>query len=327
MRPEPARTRPRVCLVHLVRAANGLAPLLAFLASYRERSAGVEHELVLAMKGFTSEQAAGAHLRAASGLDAQVVHLADEGLDLDAYAHVARELRRERYCFMNSYSSILAEDWLAKLDGALSRPGVGLVGATGSWASARSQALYAQGLPTAYRAVYPDRRWMREQFRALEAERAGAGSPRLAGLREQLNTWRATLQAVRSFPAFPAPHLRTNAFMIEGALLARLRLRQARRKLHAYQLESGRASITRQVSRLGLRSLVVDADGKTFDEQEWDRSRTFWQHDQEGLMVADNQTEVYAGADRERRLLLSRYAWGLRADPTAPPESRANRTV
>lgn len=269
------------------------------------------------MKGF-SHEAAAPYLRVTDGLQPEVSFVSDEGLDLDAYAQVARQVRRARYCFVNSYSSVLVDDWLAKLDTALSQPGVGLVGATGSWASPRSQALYAMGLPTAYRAAFEDRRWMRDQFRELQRERGENARGRLPGLRDELNTWRATFQAVRAFPPFPSPHLRTNAFMIQDEILAQLRLRRSRMKLHAYQLESGRRSITRQVAQLGLRVLVVDADGTTFDPEEWDRSRTFWQHDQEGLMVADNQTNAYARGDRDRRVLLSRYAWGARADPVEP---------
>jgi hypothetical protein len=320
-------TRARVCLVHLVRAANELAPLRSFLESYRDHSAGVDHNLVLAMKGFESRAAATPALDLAHGLQAEVRFLADEGLDIDSYAHLARELRRERYCFMNSYCTVLADDWLAKLDAALSQPTAGLVGATGSWASPRSQALYARGVPSAYRAVFPDRKWMNRQFRALRRERSEIGRGRPAALRDGMNTWRATIQAARSFPPFPSPHLRTNAFMISGHVLARLRLRQARRKLHAYQLESGRNSITRQILRLGLRVLVVDAQGTAFEPDDWHESKTFWQHDQERLLVADNQTEVYDRGDRDRRAMLARYAWGLRADPAAPGFSRTNTDV
>jgi hypothetical protein len=317
-------TGTRVSLVHLVHAANGLTRLRNFLDSYRAHSAGVEHDLILAMKGFESPAAAASTLDLIDGLRAEVSFIADEGLDIDSYARLARELGRERYCFVNSFCTVLADDWLAKLDAALSQPAVGLVGATGSWASPRSQALYARGMPSAYRTVFPDRQWMNRQFRALRGERGEIGR---SGLRDALNTWRATIQAARSFPAFPSPHLRTNAFMISGELLARLRLRETSRKLHAYQLESGRDSITRQILRLGLRVLVVGADGTVFDPDDWDRSRTFWQHDQEGLLVADNQTQVYERGDRDRRAMLARYAWGLRADPAAPGSSSTNTEV
>lgn len=321
--PTPAR----VCLVHLVRAANGLAPLQSFLDSYRVHSAGLEHDLVLALKGFESQAAAEPSMALAEGLNAQAVYLPDEGLDIDSYAELVRRLDRERYCFMNSYSRVLAEDWLAKLDAALSQPDAGLVGASGSWASARSQALYAKGVPSAYRAAFPDRRWMNEQFRLLRSERGEVAHGRVAAVREQLNMWRATLQSARSFPPFPAAHLRTNAFIVSRRVFAQLHLRQARRKLDAYQLESGRDSITRQVQRLGLHAFIVDAQGTSFATENWDRSRTFWQHDQEGLLVADNQTDVYARGDLDRRTLLARYAWGVRADPVPGGSSRTNSDV
>jgi hypothetical protein len=318
-------------VVHLVWAPLGPEPLREFLRSYHAHPCGAEHELSILLNGAGPKQPA-ASLRKAllselSDTEHRLISLERPMLDLAAYAEAARRLKHERLCFLNSYSVILADDWLAKLDTASSAPGVGLVGATGSWASARSQALHARGLPSAYRAVFPDRRWMREQFRDLQRERAADTHGRLAGVREQLNTWRATLQALRSFPPFPAPHVRTNAFMIDNELLLQLRLDRAKSKLDAYQLESGRRSITRQVSQLGLRALVVDAQGTAFQPEEWDQSRTFWQHEQEGLMVADNQTRTYALGGWERRVTLSRYAWGSRADPAPPGDSRTNTDV
>jgi hypothetical protein len=53
-------TRPGVggadppCVVHLVREANGLDNLRGFAEAFRAHPAGVDCELVLAMKGFTS---------------------------------------------------------------------------------------------------------------------------------------------------------------------------------------------------------------------------------------------------------------------------------
>jgi hypothetical protein len=89
-------------------------------------------------------------------------------------------------------------------------------------------------------------------------------------------------------------------------------------KQDAYKLENGRRSITRQLQRKGLRTLVVDRHGAVYDHEQWHHSRTFWQGDQEGLLVADNQTRWYADADADRRRLLSGFAWGPEADPTLP---------
>jgi len=52
-----------------------------------------------------------------------------------------------------------------------------------------------------------------------------------------------------------------------------------------------------------------------------DRSRTLWQGDQEGLLVADNQTLHYTHGDFELRHLLSTLAWGICADPEPSPDA------
>ncbi len=117
------------------------------------------------------------------------------------------------------------------------------------------------------------------------------------------------------YEPFPAYHLRTNAFMIAHSTLAGLELPSIREKHEAHLLENGRQSLTRQIQRKGLRTLVVDAGGDTFDHTRWNLSRTFWQGDQERLLVADNQTRRYRDADAARRRLLSSFAWGRDADP------------
>ena len=88
--------------------------------------------------------------------------------------------------------------------------------------------------------------------------------------------------------------------------------------MDAYRLENGRHNLTRQVQAMGLRTLVVARDGSRYDPEQWPLSRTLWQGDQEGLLVADNQTRSYAVGGLERRRLLSGFAWGPRADPSPP---------
>ena len=316
-----------LCLVHLVRAVNGTAPLASFLASYREHAAGVEHDLVLLLKGFSSREQAQAHLQLAHDLDARHLFVDDAGFDLDAYLLAAGQLAHERYCFVNSFSTVLVDGWLAMLDRALAQPRVGMVGASGSWASPRSQALRQRAyVPrSAYHAVFPDRRWMVEQFELLQGEQAGQAGVRLARVRRRINTWRSLLEILRSYGPFPSPHVRTNAFMLGADTLRQLDLARSRRKAQTYRLESGRHSITRQVQQLGLHTQVVGGDDTAFEPEEWHRSRTFWQGDQERLLVADNQTRAYAEGDLARRRLLAGLAWGKLADVTAPAPEHGGR--
>ncbi len=306
----------RPCVVHLVRAANGLAPFHAFLDAVDRHPPGLECDLVLAMKGFDRARDAEPYLERARHLSPEVLFFGDEGLDLGVYFAAAARLRRNRYCFLNSYSEPLTESWLAKLDMALSQPGVGLAGATGSWASTRSWVAYSLRLPSAYRGVLPDRRVAREGFASIDREREGAERRSTIGsLRARLSVLSQMPEQILAFEPFPAHHIRTNAFMISHATLAGLSLHPVRDKFDAYLLENGRRSITRQVQRLGLRTVVVDRAGRTYDHKEWHRSRTLWQGAQEGLLVADNQTRSYLAGDVNRRRLLSGFAWGASADP------------
>ena len=108
--------------------------------------------------------------------------------------------------------------------------------------------------------------------------------------------------------------------MIDSSTLARVRTYSLARKMDAYALEGGRHSLTRQVQAMGLRTLVVARDGSVYDHERWPLARTFWQGDQEQLLVADNQTRSYGDGGTDRRRLLSAFAWGAHADPHAPGE-------
>jgi hypothetical protein len=311
--PAPARSEP-LWLVHLVRAANPIEPLRRFLDSYRLQPAGVEHRLVLLFKGFRDPAAADAHRDLAGELSFEEIHVSDEGFDLSAYRQAADTLAGGRYCFLNSNSRILAPGWLGHLDRALSLPGTGLVGASGSWASMLSYALFHVGLPSAYGRVYPDRAATLAAFQQLERQRTGSTAS-VSAPRRWLATALALAASLKGFERFPSQHVRTNAFVIDHDTLMRTTNPALRSKADSHRLESGRDGLTRQVQRLGLGTVVVDRRGRAHAPPDWPASETFWQGAQRGLLVGDNQTADYDSADAARRLLLARYAWGERAAP------------
>jgi hypothetical protein len=313
-------------LVSCISCAPPMAsePFAAFLDSWRSPPPEADCDLVLAMKGFDGARQAESCLASARNLAPTALFFSDEGFDLGVYVAAAAQLRRDRYCFLNAYGDLLIEDWLAKLEAALREPEVRMAGATGSWASTHSWVTYSLGLPSAYRGLLPERYAARRAFLAIQFGRTGES--RRSGWRSlgpKLGSLPEMLQQFLAFERFPTCHLRTNAFMISHATLARLRLPPIRGKMDAYRLENGRSSITRQVQNLGLRTVVVDRGGASYDHDEWDRSYTLWQGDQEGLLVADNQTRSYPRAGEDRRKLLSAFAWGSRADPRVPRDARA----
>jgi hypothetical protein len=322
----------KIAVVHLVWGPLGPRPLREFVSSYRRHPAGTEHELVLLFNGVTGEQRP-ALLAELDGVEHRVLELEAPVQDLAAYAQAARHLEHERLCFLNSYSVFLAPDWLTYLEHALNQPGAALAGASGSWASVRSRALDGLFLPSSYRGVVPERRVAREQLRAIDLERGGSEGDQDTRPRRSLTA--SVLAVMRTLPAmpeqllrfegFPAEHLRTNAFIVDRRTFLDLRMGAIKRKMDAYRLESGRMSFTRQIQRKGLRALVVDRHGVSYDAHEWPHSNTLWQGDQEGLLVADNQTRLYANGGLDRRALLAAFAWGPYAAPRAPVRERALR--
>lgn len=307
-------------LVHLVWAPLGPERLARFLECHTRRDPGTAHRLLIVLNGFRRDDDLGPWRRLLAHVEHDELRLPDPVLDLDAYREAVERVPAQRYCFVNSYSEPLADGWLAKLADALAQPGVGLVGATASWASTRSLMTHFLRLPSAYRGLLPEPGLAISQFMELEADRPG-GAPiarhrsRRARTRARMLTLAAVPGRTVPYERFPAYHIRTNVCMIRGSTFTDLRLRPVRDKQNAYQLENGRQSITRQVQRKGLRTLVVDRNGAVFEPGEWPRSRTFWQGDQEGLLVSDNQTRYYDQADPARRRLLSSFAWGRAADP------------
>lgn len=310
------------CIVHLVREVNGVNALREFAAALRAHPPGIDCELVLAMKGFTSYAQAKPYLDEVSDLAPEALFFADRGFDLGVYFAAAARLRRNRYCFVNSFSRPQVDGWLQRLDTAFDRPGVGQVGATGAWASGHSWVTYSMGLPSTYRGLLPPAPVARALSRGPELER------RHRRRRSVGETVRGRLATLRGLPAtlfyyepFPAPKLRSNVFMIAHETLRELPLFVVRNKQDAYSLEGSRECLTRLLERIGLTSLVVDRAGAVYGPEQWDRSRTLWQGDQEGLLVADNQTLHYTHGDFELRHLLSTLAWGVCADPDPPRDA------
>jgi hypothetical protein len=304
-------------VLHLVWGPLGPGALREFLSSYHAHDAGAAHDLAIVFNGAGSQHgAAGCRAslrRELEGTEHRLLELERPVLDLVAYKQALGVLDCERVCILNSHSRICADGWLSALDESLGAADVGIVGATGSWAGMRSYAHYHLGLASPYRAVWPDRASTLRAFRELAVESGSA--PATRGLRSRLNTARELLNMIFYCRSFPSPHLRTNAIMADRELLLRLLPDRLARKAQAYRLESGSASLTRQVRHMGLRALVVDNQGRAFEPQDWPDSETFWQGTQRCLLVADNQTDAYARGDLERRRVLSGFAWGERAAP------------
>jgi hypothetical protein len=300
------------CVVHLVWAPLGVQLFARFLESYRRHQAGSPHRLVVLLNGFTPGQDIGPWRGLLTDIEHDELRLERPVLDLAAYREAAHGVAAERYCFLNSHCVLLADGWLASLENAILSHNAGLVGPSGSWGSISSYNRFMLGFGGHYAGVFSDRR----ATLATLAEVAARNDPSSDdGGRAPLRFARELLARSHGFRAFPSPHIRTSAFMVDARAFGGLKMPAFRAKADALRLESGRHSITAQIQSQGLDPLVVGRDGVVYASQDWASSRTFWQADQENLLIADKQTTDYELASMSARTALSRYAWGAAADP------------
>lgn len=271
-----------ICAVHLVRKTNGIEPFRTFLESYRHRPAGMEHELLIVFKGF-----ADGDVTEYAGLLSLHPHhsllVPDSGFDIGPYFRAVEQFDHRYFVFLNSFSVLLCDGWMAKLHQHARQPGVGAVGASGSWESLSAP------IPRAGRTG-----WVRRLRTGLKQARAR-----------------------KQFPDFPNYHLRTNAFMAPREILRMLRVPDLQTKEDAHCFESGVGGLSGQLLALNKRLLIVGCDGRAYEKEQWPASGTFRSGEQKNLLVADNQTRLFAQADSETRLRLTAMAWGSPSAVTA----------
>ncbi len=289
----------RLAAVHLVRRLNGLDPVRSFLQSYQARDPGIGHDLIFILKGFRNDAERKPYRELLEPYAHETLDVPDRGYDIAPYHRVAERFEYAHFCFLNSFSSMLAEGWLAKLYQGVTRKGVGLAGATGSYQSFR---------PTSWEPYLEISRQIKHRGPVKDIVMALPFS-------YHLNFLLRTLMFGSSFQKFPNYHVRSNAFMVGRELMRQAARGRMLTKMDAYRFESGRRGLTAQVMQMGLEPVVVGADGECYSKHDWHLSNTFWQSRQENLLVADNQTRRYAHGPQEVRNVLSHIAWGEHARP------------
>lgn len=305
-------------VIYLCRWAEGDLPVRTFLKSYRTHPAGRDHDLHVVFKGFPSRQALETTRGLFAGLSVNAVELDDSGYDIGSYFNAAKIVSNRRLIFFNTFSELLVGDWLRKFDDALKMPEVGLVGATGSWQS------HCSGYEAIIAHVWYWIRHPRQYWKAPASANRATDNSNIGdrASRYILNKFRRISRTLyhlirldkyvhyrREYGRYPNPHIRTNAFMIQRDLFLSFEGETFRSKSAVYKFESGRRSLTRRVSALGLKPVVIDRSGNAYQISDWKASATFWTNQQINLVVADNRTRDYAAGDRELCMRLEDNAW------------------
>ncbi|MGK2877384.1 MAG: hypothetical protein ACSLFF_02220 [Solirubrobacterales bacterium] len=154
--------------------------------------------------------------------------------------------------------------------------------------------------------------WLQKLTSSFEDPAVGmaavAGS--FESLLDSVDRRRDRLLLAPRFAGFPNPHLRTNIFAFSPTMAERINWPISGRKTGAWQLENGRRSFYRQTVRARMRGVVVDADGKSWDEQDWPESKTFRSGAQQNALASDLRSVAYLAAAAEERNKLAALTWG-----------------
>jgi hypothetical protein len=329
-----------VAVVYLARKAEGLEPVKKFVRSYFENPAGIPHDFIIVYKGFENEQDISEIRKVFDGISHSAVLVSDEGFDIGVYLDVSRSARHQFICFLNTFTEISTPDWLARLHKHAKRTGVGIVGASGSYESVRdtidfvakaSWLCLEQGIPfDPYLAWQFDwifrmyvSRWLDQKLsgrrqRLVSFFKSSIRKPPLHGSTE---IWRAHWKRVTEyggdlsewldqFPAFPNPHIRSNAFMIRPDNVRDLRIEIPKTKQAAMCFESGKGGLTALIRQAGLSALVVGRNGVAYDVRDWAKSNTFRLGKQSNLLIYDNQTRNFEAMPDGTKLTHVRITWG-----------------
>lgn len=319
--------RCRLAVVFLARGAEGIDALRRFQTSYANHDAGVDHDLVVVFKGFSSAD----DLANARSVFAEqsiiALEIDDLGFDINAYYKASVALDHEYLCFLNTHSEVVADNWLEALLYHGTRSEVGIASATGSYESLQTSLLFVHEVRSLWHSGRVRDIEGYRRFFDMYLDSPQFPSSRFSHYRARLcskpmfyQLWRLYLQCRfgksfvghdERFPSFPNPHIRSNAFLIRrDRFLSRTDAASIRTKWDAYAFESGSDGLTATLARSGLRAIVVGRDARGYELDEWPSSKTFRSDEQSNLLVSDNQTRRFAGLSTGLRTTVERMTWG-----------------
>lgn len=333
--------RADTALVYLARSADGSpADFKRFLISYQKFTAGVDHDLIVIRKGKARASEARRAIEATLiGVPVQYVDIPDDGYDIQAYFRAAKLLTHEFVCFLNTHSEILVEDWLLKLRRPFVDPEVGVTAATASYESIQDSIMShdkvmwmlhtERRLDLDVEAFFASRidRWFPNRAKISEHQDAvrrlideGMIDKRVVELDDILayrHHWANTISAEGSLSGyeifdvkFPSPHIRSTGFMMRRAVLLDLGFDLSNDRTDCMLFESGRSSLCARLARRSLKPILVGADGRAFETEQWPESGTFRLGDQANVMISDNRVREFKEADDGEKEILATFSWG-----------------
>ena len=115
----------------------------------------------------------------------------------------------------------------------------------------------------------------------------------------------------KKFNSFPNPHVRTSSFLIYGQLLLDYMInKKINNKENAWEIESGKKSLSNYFKYKNYPIYIINSDGKKFTEVNWMFSETYCYSKQLKSIISDKHTRKYLSLSEKDKALSQTKVWG-----------------
>ncbi len=248
--------------------------LIDFINHYKKYNSGINHELIICFKLFNSLQIT--ELKEYL-IDINYTEFIDPGKnndwDFGSYMRVSESFYNRDILFLSSHSYPVCNDWLKKL-----------------FLFKNDETVIA---PTASYESLIDSIQLKNKFHKI--------------IRYLIRKYKFS----KNFNKFPNPHVRTSSFLINSKIfLNYIQDKKLKNKEDTLKIESGKNSLTKYLENKNIKILVVNSDGKKFEQKNWKYSETynFLKHDKS--IISDKHSRKYLKLNNDEKKASRLIVWG-----------------
>ena len=262
---------PIVC--YLFTCFDEISSLKEFIKNYKKYSSGVNHKLIICFKLLDRSKINDfENIMINIDFTPYIDPVKINDFDLGSYKRVAENYPLNQILFLNSHSYPICDNWLSKLI-KYSNYNT-LIGTTASNESILD-------------------------------------SIKLKKKHKILSHILKKIYYKMRFNAFPNPHIRTTGFLINGKkFLDYINNKKIYSKEDAWEIESGKNSLTNYFKNDNCNIYIINSDGDKFIEKDWKLSETYNYLNQSKTIISDKHIRKYNVLNDNDKLLSQKKVWG-----------------
>ena len=263
-----------ILVCYLITKFDNQQTLENFINHYTKFNSGLEHDLLVCFKLLNKKEIQQYQILLKN---INYINFEDNfdlnDFDFGSYKRVAENFSTKNIFFLNSHSYPICNLWLKKV--AYHFHGNSIVGTSASYESLLSSIKYKK--------FYKIISYFFKKFKFK-----------------------------KRFNSFPNPHVRTTGLLIKAKdYLSFIKDKDVSSKEDAWELESGKASLTNYFKLLGYKIYIVNSDGTKYEENKWKFSETYNYLEQQKSIISDKHTRKYLSLNDKEKNYFQDKTWGV----------------